>query len=1026
AAVYYVIAQEIDREPAALFRLRGFELEHGAAASDGTAEKGAPGTSRKRGADAPTPPTARLPDPLPVRFVASWDDAPLSETGAGSGSELPRLAPYSSLVPKLLPPGPPLAGLDLRVGLEEFHHALARGWEEPLMPRARKRDDGDRAEARRRALATGEWRIFVTGRDCDFETPSGERLRPLDAAVLALESDRDSGSASWVFLRRFALALRALVAAGAIHPALDPKPDGFAVLWKPAAFGADVRSWLDWVAAAAVPPESTARGGTSSVPDRSSVPLRESSASETSSVPKRNPVPDRASLLALLAAAFLRDYVPRLRFSPTGAYAAASPVSRALFEGATVDARVPALRSLPAALAARFSVYELAAGEHGLELLVRAAPGRRPADADAEPGRRYRLEAGVAAADGKRVPIHEAAGTLGSGALAFPALLSAFVPELAALGTRAGVMLDEEALGRLVTGAAPLLARLGVPVVLPKELARLARPRPVLAAKRRRGAASLASALDLASAFSFEWKVELGGELVDLAEFEALVARGRALQRFRDSWVRLDPGEAAALLERLRRREAPDAGTALRALMEGEVEEGSAFAEGVAALLARGRAAADPARLPLPAGLAANLRPYQDRGFRWLAANFAAGFGCLLADDMGLGKTVQAIALMLLLKEGGQLGRGALVIAPASLLTNWERELARFAPTLRVALHYGAGRRAAKKGPEPDVLLTTYETFLRDRATLAAREWDLALLDEAHLVKNPDAARSKAVKTLKAARRLALTGTPVENNLAELWSIFDFALPGWLGSLEDFAREFRAPIEVSRDAEAAARLRRVTAPFILRRLKTDRAIAPDLPEKSVIAEYAELTAEQAALYKVAVERGMAAVESAGPGNRSGQVLAMLTALKQISNHPRNWDKESPGDAARSGKSRLLLSLLDSAFEAGERVLVFSQYVEMLEILAPVVRENLGVEPELLHGGMTKARRDQAVDRFQNGTGPGAFLVSLKAGGVGLNLTAATRVFHYDLWYNPAVENQATDRAFRIGQTKNVFVHRLIA
>ncbi len=1062
AAVYYVIAQEIDREPAALFRLRGFALEPGAAGAAAAAATGneTHGVTRRRADDVPAPKPATFPDPLPVRLVASWDDGPLPGAGAGSDGELPSLAPYSGLVPKLLPPGPPLAGLDLRVGLEEFHHALARGWEAPLRPRARKRGDEDAAEAGRRALATGEWRVFVNGRDCAFGTPAGERLCPLDAAALALESDQDSGSASWTFLRRFALALRAIVAAGAIHPALDPRPDGFAVLWMPAAFGSDVRAALAWVAAAAVPPDAD-RNGTSSVPDRasneaSSVPervpgsgaKRSSVPIGASSVPERLPgsgaqrssvpigassvlhraVPDRASLVALLAAAFLRDYVGRLRFSPSGAYAAASPVSRALFESATVDARAPALRSLPAALAARLSVYALAAGEHGLELLVRAAPGRRPAATEpgADAGRRYRLEASLAGADGTRVAIHAAGASLGPEALAFPALLSAFVPELAALGKSPGVVLDEEALGRLVTGAAPLLARLGVPVVLPKELAKLARPRPVLAAKRRRGAASLASALDLAAAFSFDWKVELGGELVDLAEFEALVAKGRALVRFRDAWVRLDPGEAAALLERLRRREAPDASAALRAVMEGEVEEGSAFAEAAAALLARGREAADPERLPVPSALAAKLRPYQERGFRWLAANFASGFGCLLADDMGLGKTVQAIALMLLLKEGGRLARGALVIAPASLLTNWERELARFAPDLRVALHYGAGRRAAKKGPEPDLLLTTYETFLRDRGTLGAKEWDLALLDEAHLVKNPDAARSKAVKTLKAARRLALTGTPVENNLAELWSLFDFVLPGWLGRLEDFAREFRGPIEVSRDAEAAARLRRVTAPFILRRLKTDRAIAPDLPEKSVIAEYAELTAEQAALYTVAVERGMAAVESADRANRSGLVLALLTALKQIANHPRNWDKTSPGDAARSGKSRLLLSLLDSAFEAGERVLVFSQYVEMLDILAPVVRENLGVEPELLHGSMAKARRDAAVDRFQNGTGPGAFLVSLKAGGVGLNLTAATRVFHYDLWYNPAVENQATDRAFRIGQTRNVFVHRLIA
>jgi SNF2 family DNA or RNA helicase len=377
---------------------------------------------------------------------------------------------------------------------------------------------------------------------------------------------------------------------------------------------------------------------------------------------------------------------------------------------------------------------------------------------------------------------------------------------------------------------------------------------------------------------------------------------------------------------------------------------------------------------------------------------------------------------MLFLKDAGNLGSGALVCAPASLLSNWERELSKFAPSLTVCPYYGTARRRRAA----DVTLSSYETMIRDQKKLAGLEWNLVVLDEAHYIKNPDSKRACAVKTLRAERRLALTGTPVENNLGELWSLFDWMLPGYLGTRARFTDEFRKPIELDRSEATAGRLRRATGPFVMRRLKTDKAIAADLPDKVVVGEYASLTPGQAALYKAVASEGLARVSSAGSENRLGVVLAMITALKQVSNHPRNYDKESPGTSDKSGKARLLVALLDAAFEAGERVLVFSQYVEMLGILEGVVRDELGVEPYILHGGLSRKRRDEAVDRFQNERGPGVFLVSLKAGGVGLNLTAATRVVHYDLWFNPAVENQATDRAFRIGQTRNVFVHRLIA
>jgi len=1044
AAVYYIIAQEIDRDPTALFRLRGYEM--------------------------PVRPVAAVQanetsDPLALNFVDHWQapvDLPIepgvpeiSEGQAlGYPASLPPLASYADLITKLLPPGPALAGLDLRLALTEFYHRLARDWEEPFG----SGNLSGASDSQLRSLAYSDFQLEVQG----APTPSsaivlqnGKKLSPLGTAILVLQADTDEGSASWRFLRRFAQAMRSIVAAGAFHPAIRVEGDSFSVVWKPARFGADVREALSWVEALAVEPcpiksskESPTTGSSKS----------KSSKGKPARKQKTGGIPDRPSLVSLLATDFLKDYVASLEFSPTGAQAANSPVSGALFTLSRIATATPALRSLPRSLAARLAVYDLACHHGAFELSVKnAAPrsaksdgaGENPSDTGTiSHNPRYALSAHTIDQDGKRRLLSKAGTDGGAENLAFPALLSSFVPALAALGTKASVELGEKQLGDLVVEAAPLLTRIGVPVILPKELSKLSRPRPVMTAKRK-GTGNLTSVLDLGSAFDFQWSVAIGDSTISPDEFEALVAKGSVLYRFRDSYLRLDPAEAAAILERIRRARKADTFTAIQASLAGEADFQGEIAELFRRLLS-GKAESDPnalsgratrrgksnqgintaqPALALPAGLTATLRPYQERGYRWLLANLENGFGCLLADDMGLGKTIQTLAAILNLKETGKLQQGALIIAPASLLTNWEREIAKFAPGLSVHSHYGTKRRLAKA----DIVLTTYETFLRDMdkgtdkgtGNSTDKAWDLGVLDEAHLVKNPDTKRSRAVKALKAARRIALTGTPVENNLAELWSIFDYALPGYLGTLANFAKDFRKPIEVNRSPETAERLRRITEPFILRRLKTDKEIAPDLPEKVVIDEYALLTPEQAALYKAVADEGLTAIAEAEGISRRGRILALITALKQVSNHPRNWDKESAPAAEHSGKARLLLALLDSSLAAGERVIVFSQYVEMLHILDGIVRKDLGMIPFVLHGGMAKSARDAAVDGFQNGTGPGIFLISLKAGGVGLNLTAASRVVHYDLWFNPAVENQATDRAFRIGQTKNVFVHRLV-
>jgi SNF2 family DNA or RNA helicase len=389
---------------------------------------------------------------------------------------------------------------------------------------------------------------------------------------------------------------------------------------------------------------------------------------------------------------------------------------------------------------------------------------------------------------------------------------------------------------------------------------------------------------------------------------------------------------------------------------------------------------------------------------------------------MGLGKTVQSIAALLRLKEQGLLANGCLVVAPAALLNNWEKELARFAPTLGVSRYHGSRRQLDRK---QDVFLTTYQTAVRDAEKLQKEAFSLLLVDEAHLMKNADTRVSRTIKQFRSQYRIALSGTPVENRLEDLRSLFDFILPGYLGTAAAFKEQYRVPIEVMRSREQAEVLRKITSPFLLRRLKTDKKIIKDLPEKIIANEYAVLEKGQAALYESVVAESIQKSEHSDPKDRPALVLSLLTSLKQICDHPRVFDKESPAASELSGKSQLLLILLDEILANREKTLVFSQYVETLDCLERIIKKELDEAPLVYHGGLTQKNRADIINQFQNDPAVRILLVSLKAGGLGLNLTAASRVIHYDLWYNPAVENQATDRAFRIGQKRTVFVHRFI-
>jgi SNF2 family DNA or RNA helicase len=397
---------------------------------------------------------------------------------------------------------------------------------------------------------------------------------------------------------------------------------------------------------------------------------------------------------------------------------------------------------------------------------------------------------------------------------------------------------------------------------------------------------------------------------------------------------------------------------------------------------------------------------------------------------MGLGKTVQLLAFLLWRAScAPDDRRPTLLVAPTSVVGNWEREALRFAPPLEITQHYGAGRIRHVGGflsrPRA-VVVTTYGLLRRDAELLAGVEWSAVVLDEAQNIKNAASATARAARMLRASHRFALTGTPVENRLAELWSILEFANPGLLGSLETFRREFAMPIERYGNQEAAERLRRIVSPFLLRRLKGDPLILQDLPAKHEMKVICTLTREQASLYQAAVNEELRRIEDSEGIERRGRVLALLMALKQICNHPAHYLAEAGPLANRSGKLARLAEMLEEAVAAGDKALVFTQFREMGDRLVAHLAKSLGCEVMFLHGGTPKRARDEMVRRFQDDAhGPPVFVLSLKAGGTGLTLTAASHVFHYDRWWNPAVEDQATDRAYRIGQQRAVQVHKLV-
>lgn len=589
-----------------------------------------------------------------------------------------------------------------------------------------------------------------------------------------------------------------------------------------------------------------------------------------------------------------------------------------------------------------------------------------------------------------------------------------------------GFELDTADAYEFLTQTAWLLEQDGVGLILPAWW--LGKNKAHLGTRARVKRPATSAGLRIDSLLEVNWSIALGDRSLTVRELQQLAELKVPLVRIRGQWVHVDRAELAAALERMRKNGTRrlSVGEIVRMQLEARI---SVQADGqVGAVLGRLQGRRSYEQLPAPEGLNAQLRPYQQRGYSWLRFLSSTGFGACLADDMGLGKTIQTLSLLLhdWMQDGAQ---PALLVCPTSVISNWLREAQRFAPHLPVVVHHGndrvRGAQFARRTAKCALVITSYALLQRDVELFQGIRWRAVVLDEAQNVKNADSKQARAARSLAADYRVALTGTPVENHVGDLWSIMEFLNPGMLGSYASFKRDFLIPIQAMRDPEAAQRLRQLSGPFILRRLKTDPNVIADLPAKNEMNVFCTLTREQGSLYAAVLREYEGNLNDSKGIERRGLILALLSKLKQVCNHPAQFAQDRSPIAGRSGKLARLEEMLEEVLDVGECALVFTQFAQMGELLTQRLADRFAREVLFLHGGVPKRKRDDMVARFGNERGPAIFVLSLKAGGSGLNLTRANHVFHYDRWWNPSVENQATDRAYRIGQTKNVQVHKFV-
>ena len=593
--------------------------------------------------------------------------------------------------------------------------------------------------------------------------------------------------------------------------------------------------------------------------------------------------------------------------------------------------------------------------------------------------------------------------------------------------------LDLSGVYKLITQITYYLSQAGMEVNLPEGLNNVIIPRASINAKVKANRLNdlkellenpNGSTISLDEIMNFKVEIALGdNEKISAEEFRELAKNSQGLIKYKDRYLLIDKEETDKLLARLEKQ--PNLSVnkiqLLHNALSGKIDEydfdyDEAFA----------RVISDFTRIEdieLPKTLVGTLRAYQEIGFRWLYTNINKGFGCCIEDDMGLGKTIQVISLILKLKEEKKLKQPVLVVCPTTLMGNWKRELNTFSPSLNVLTYHGFNREFSTNC---DVILTTYAILRIDLEKFQKNSWDLLIIDEAQNIKNPSTSQTQAIKAIKANMKVAMTGTPVENRLSELWSIFDFINKGYLGSLTDFSKNYSIPIERFKELTRAQKLKKAISPFMLRRLKTDKTIISDLPEKVVLDDFCYLTKAQVALYERILKDSMESItKSESKISRRGAIFKLITNLKQVCNHPYHYLKHGDMSANASGKTQKLMDILHNIVDNNEKVLVFTQYKEMGTILENIIASEFNQTPLFFHGSLNVKQREEIIKKFQEDLTEKIMILSLKAGGLGLNLTSASNVIHYDLWWNPAVEDQATDRTYRIGQDKNVMIHRFI-